>query len=116
MGDCTFRMLCGYICMTGFAMTDGFFEMSDSLSRMWILSCHSRMLECFFSVLDKSVSMTLFPMCHRFLGMLQGFSCMLVSSSKGKPAEERDANKCGNRRYDQCSTMDVHAHRSLLSG
>src|SRR5687767_14340948 len=115
MGDRTFGMLCGHICMTGFAMTDGFFEMSDPLSRMWILSCHSRMLKCFFSVLDKSVSMPLFPMCHRFLGMLQGFSCMLVSS-KSKPAEKRDANKRGNRRYNQCSTIDVHAHESLLNG
>jgi hypothetical protein len=54
-------------------------------------------------------------MRHGFLGMLQGFTHMLISS-KGEPAEKRETNKRGNRRHSQYSAMDSHCHGFLLSG
>jgi hypothetical protein len=72
------------------------------------------MLECFFSMLHHRIGMPLFTMCHSLLGMLQGFSRMLVSR-KGKPAEQWETDKCGNRHTDQCSAMDSHFHGFLLS-
>jgi hypothetical protein len=53
-------------------------------------------------------------MCHSFLGMFQGFTRMLVSG-EGKPTEQWETNKRGNRRNDQCSAMDSHLHGFLLS-
>ena len=96
-------------------MGHSFLEMRDSFSQMRILHITSHgMLECFLSMLHQSIGMTLFPMRHSFLGMFQGFTHMLVSG-KGEPAEERETNKRGNRRNDQCSTMDSHFHGFLLT-
>jgi hypothetical protein len=115
MGDRAFSMLCGDIGVAGLAMGHGFLEMRDPFIHMRILPGRPRMLECLLSMLDQGVGMALFAMRHGFLGMLQGFSRMFVCG-KSKSAEERDTNKRGNRRNDQCSAMDSHFHGFLLSG
>ena len=97
MGDRAFSMLCGDISVAGLAMLNGFLEVLDPFIHMRILPGRPRMLECLLSMLHQGVGMPLFTMCHGFLGMLQGFSCMFVCG-KSKSAEERDTNKRGNRR------------------
>jgi hypothetical protein len=108
-------MLCGHIGVTGLAMLNGFLEMLDPFIHMRILRGRSGMLECFLSMVHQDIGMPLFTMRHSFLGMFQGFTRMLVNS-KGEPAEERETDKRGNRRNDQCSAMDSHFHGFLLSG
>src|ERR1700704_1036570 len=115
MGDRTFSMMCGYVSVTGLAMLNGFLEVLDPFIHMRILLGCPRMLQCFLSMVHQDVCMPLFAMRHGFLGMFQSFSCMLVNG-KGEPAEERETNKRGNRRNDQCSAIDSHFHGCLLSG
>jgi hypothetical protein len=115
MGDCAFGMLCGHIGMTGLAMGNGFLEMRDPFIHMRILPGRPCMLEGFLSMLHQGIGMPLFAMRYGFLGMFQGFPRMLVSG-KGEPVEERETDKRGNRRNDQCSAMNSHFHGFLLSG
>src|SRR5437879_13881903 len=115
MGDRAFGMLCGYIGVAGLALGHGFFEVLDPFIHMGILRGCPGMLECLFSMLHQDIGMPLFSMRHSFLGVFQGFSRMLVGG-KGEPAEERETNKRGNRKNDQCSAMDSHFHGFLLSG
>jgi hypothetical protein len=115
MGDRFFGMFGCHIGVTGLAMLDGLLEMLDPFIHMRILPGRPGMLECFLSMVHQDIGMPLFAMRHSFLGMFQGFTHMLVSS-KGKPAEERENNERGNRRYSQYSAMDSHFHGFLLSG
>jgi hypothetical protein len=114
MGHCAFGMLCGYIGMTRLAVLNTFLEMLDRFIDVRILRGSPGVLECLLTMLHGSIGMALFAMCHSFLGMFQGFTDMLVCC-KGKPAEQWETNKRGNRRNDQCSAMDSLLHGSLLS-
>ena len=116
MGDRPFAMLCGHIGMTCLAMLNAFLEMLDPFIQMRTLhTSRPGMMECFLSMLHQDIGMSLLAMRHSFLGMFQGFTHMLVHC-KGEPAEQRETNKRGNRRNDQCSAMDSHFHGFLLSG
>jgi len=99
MGHCALGMLCGYIRVTGLAMGHGFLEMRDPFIHMRIFPGRPRMFEGFFGMLHQGIGMALFAVRYSFLGMFQGFCRMLVSS-KGKPAEQRETDKRGNRRND----------------
>lgn len=118
MGDRTFAMFRSHIGMTGLAMLNAFLEMLDPFIQMRILHIllsRLGMMNCFLSMLHQYIGMTLFTMRHRFLGMFHGFTHVLVLC-KGEPAEQRETDKRGNRRNDQCSAIDSHFHGFLLSG
>jgi hypothetical protein len=115
MGDRAFGMLCAHIGMTSLAMLNAFLEMLDPFIQMRILPSRPGMVECLLTMLHERIGMSLFAMRHGFLGMFQSLSRMLVSR-KGEPVEQRETDKCGNRRNDQCSAMDSHLHGFLLSG
>ena len=100
MGDRAFGMLCGYIRVTGLAMLNGFLEMLDPFIHMRILPGRPRMLEGFLCMLHDGIGMPLFAMRHCFLGMLQGFSRMLVGS-KGKPAQVYDMKKVAEQKASE---------------
>jgi hypothetical protein len=115
MGDRAFGMLCAHIGMTSLAMLNAFLEMLDPFIQMRILPGRPGMLERLLTMLHENIGMSLFAMRHSFLSMLQGFTHMFVGC-KGKPAEQRETNKRGNCRHNQCSAVDSHFHGFLLKG
>lgn len=116
MGNCALGMLGGHICVTGLAMGHGFLKMLDAFVQMRILqACRFCMLEGSLGMLHQGIGMSLLAMRDRFLGMLNRFAHMFILG-KGEPTEQRETNKHGNRRHDQCFTMDSHFHGFLLKG
>jgi hypothetical protein len=116
MRNGAFSMLCAHISVTGLAMGNALLEMRNAFSQMRILHITSHgMLECFVTMLHQSIGMTLFAMRHSVLRMRYGLTYMLVSR-KSEAAEQRETDKCGNRRHSQCSAMNSHGHGILLSG
>src|SRR6267143_325047 len=115
MGDRFFGMFGCHIGVTGLALGNGFLEVLDPFIHMRILRSLLGMLECYLSMVHQDIGMPLFAMRHSFLGMFQGFSCMLVSG-KGEPTEQRETNERGNRCHYHCCAMDSHFHGFLLSG